>query len=155
MWDEIYRAHYPELLRYGIKACGNEAQAEDLVQETFMRALQRAEEFEDFGPSQRRAWLFRTLKNLICDRYRRAAVEEAYIQEIREDALQTEPGYGKTEAELILRQLPQEEYTLFYLRYMEGYSAAELAQMFQLPPGTVRSRLSRSRKILKDKISEI
>ena len=155
MWDEIYRAHYPELLRYGIKACGNEAQAEDLVQETFMRALQKTEDFEDLGPSQRRAWLFRTLKNLICDCYRRVAVEEAYLQDIQEDALRTEPGYGKTEAELMLRQLPQEEYTLFYLRYMEGYSAEELSRMFQLPSGTVRSKLSRSRKILKGKITEI
>ena len=154
MWDELYRAHYPELLRYCIKACRSDEQAEDLVQETFMRALQNADTFEDLGSSQKRAWLFRTMKNLICDHYRKTALETQYIQSIHEDAAGAETGFEQMEAELILRQLPREDYTLFYLRYMEGYSAAELSEMFHLPPGTIRSKLSRSRKMLKDKISE-
>ena len=62
MWEELYKQHYQELLRKAVCICRNSAQAEDAVQETFLRALQNVSVVEDLGPSQRRAWLFRALK---------------------------------------------------------------------------------------------
>ena len=60
----------------------------------------------------------------------------------------------QTEAELLLLRLPEQDRAMFHLRYMEGYTAVELAQMFDLPSGTVRAKLSRSRKLLKLLIEE-
>ena len=77
MWEELYGKHYPELVHYAAAACKNQMEAEDIAQEVFLRALQNADLFEDLGPSQKRAWLFRRLKKLLCDRYRRAALENA------------------------------------------------------------------------------
>ena len=154
MWEELYEAHEQELLRYAVGVCRNREQAEDLVQETFLRAMQNADPFEDLGPSQKRAWLFRTLKNLFCDRFRRASLEDTYAETCREDAAALEPGYGETENVLLLAKLPEQDRILFRLRYLEGYSAAELAEMFDLPAGTIRSKLSRSRKILQSLILE-
>jgi len=79
MWETLYKAHYPELLRYACAGCRNPSEAEDVVQEVFLRALQNVDSISGLGPSQKRAWLFRSLKNLMCDRYRREQLENAYL----------------------------------------------------------------------------
>lgn len=150
MWDEIYERYYPELLRYCVHACGNAAEGEDLAQEVFLKALQNADLFQDLGASQKRAWLYRALKNLIYDRYRRTQMENAYLEVLEEDAVYVEPGIEKTENSLLLSRLSEEDRALFHLRYFEDYNASELAEMFGLPTGTIRSRLSRARKLLKE-----
>ena len=61
-----------------------------------------------------------------------------------------ESGFSRTETELLLLRLPAEDRTLFRLRYLEGYSAVELAEMFDMPPATVRTRLRRAREKLKN-----
>lgn len=149
MWEELYEAHHSELLRWCAAACHDQALAEDLAQETFLRAMQDPDTLEDLGPSQRRAWLYRTMKNLLVDRIRRARLEDRYIETYPEETEHLEPGYGTAESAILLGALSPQDRTLFHLRYVEGYTAAELARMFQMPPGTVRARLSRSRALLK------
>ena len=150
MWEELYEKHYKELLRYAVAACKNLAEAEDVAQEVFLKALQNPDTFADLGPSQKRAWLFRTLKNLMCDRYRRGQLENAYLEARQEQAEYWDPGIQETENRLLLAQLTPEDRTLFHLRYEEGYSASELSEMFHIPAGTIRARLSRMRKLLKN-----
>ena len=154
MWDEIYGKHYSELLRWCLGACGDKALAEDLVQETFLRALQNADTVEDLGPQQCRAWLYRTIKNLLYDRYRRAVLESEYLQQMDEDPAYMDPGIQQTENELILQMLTPEDRMLFTLRYMEGYNASEISEMLQINAGTIRAKLSRCRKILKNMMEE-
>lgn len=154
MWEELYEAHYSELLRWCAAACHDEALAEDLAQETFLRALQAPDILEDLGPSQRRAWLYRTMKNLLVDRIRRARLEDRYIETYPEETERVEPGYGAVENTLLLRMLTDQDRALFHLRYEDGYTAAELAQMFRMPPGTVRARLSRARALLKKTLTD-
>lgn len=149
MWEELYTRHYPELLRYAAAACKNQTEAEDVAQEVFLKAMQNADVFQDLGPSQRRAWLFRSLKNLMCDRYRRAQLETAFLESREGESVYWEPGIQETENRLLLAQLSQEDRVLFHLRYEEGYNASELAEMFRMPAGTIRARLSRCRNILK------
>lgn len=150
MWEELYEKHYPELLRYAAAACKNLAEAEDVAQEVFLKALQNPDTFQDLGTSQKRAWLFRSLKNLMCDRYRRGQLENAYLEARQEQAEYWDPGIQETENRLLLAQLTPEDRTLFHLRYEEGYSASELSEMFHIPAGTIRARLSRMRKLLKN-----
>lgn len=150
MWEELYKQHYQELLRKAVCICRNSAQAEDAVQETFLRALQNVSVVEDLGPSQRRAWLFRALKNLLTDGFRRNTLEDQYTQELPpEAAIEQEPGFEDIENELFLSRLPPEEQLVFQLRFLEGYTGEEISEMLNLPAGTVRSRLSRSRKKLR------
>ena len=82
MWEALYKAHYPELLRYCAAACHDPALAEDLTQEVFLKALQNVDTFEGLGPSQRRAWLYRTARNLFVDAMRRTAREAAALPEV-------------------------------------------------------------------------
>lgn len=154
MWEELYETHYLELLRYAVGACRSQEWAEDLAQEVFLRALQNADTLEDLGSNQCRAWLFRTLKNLLCDQYRRAARETAYAETLQEEAAALEEGYGQTENGLLLAKLSEQDRVLFHMRYLEGYNATELAQIFHIPAGTIRARLSRSRAYLKKTLRE-
>lgn len=152
MWEDLYKKYYPELLRYAAAACKNQALAEDLVQEVFLKALQSCGILEDLGPSQRRAWLYRALKNDICDRYRHAQVEERYIEALPEDACCQDPGMEEAENALVLAVLSPQDRAIFTLRYLEGYTASEIAELMNVPPGTVRSRLSRCRAQLKEQL---
>lgn len=150
MWNELYENLFPELLRFAQGRVHDAQIAEDAVQETFLRALQNADTMEDLSRSQRRAWLYRTLKNLIADHYRSTSRVQQYAQFLEDDAVSEEKGFASAENESLLALLDYDERVLFQMRYFEDYNAAELAQIFHMPPGTVRSKLARSRKKLKD-----
>ena len=148
MWEELYEAHAEELLAYGIHMCQNRALAEDLLQETFVKAMIHADTVVDLSPGKRRAWLYRTFKNLFFDRCRRAVLEMEY-QQVGEPGYTADQGMLKIVNAMLLQRLQPQDRAMFQLRYFDGYSAEEIARMMELPPGTVRSRLSRCRKVLK------
>ena len=151
MWEELYEDHYKELVAYGARISGNKELAEDLVQETFVRALMNTETVADLSPSKQRAWLFRTFKNLFFDRYRRAVLEREYEQNWQPEHID-DPGMQKIENAMLLQSLKPEDRAIFQLRYFDDYSAEEISRMMNLPPGTVRSKLSRCRKYLKQNL---
>lgn len=151
MWEELYEAHYSELVSYGSRMSGSREFAEDLAQETFLRAMMHADILEDLTPSKQRAWLYRTYKNLFFDRYRRAVLENEYVQSLQPDN-PAEQGLQEIENAMLLQSISPEDRALFQLRYLEGYTAREIAEMLNIPPGTVRCRLSRCRQKLKETI---
>lgn len=155
MWEELYSTYYKELLRYACGVCHSQTAAEDLVQEVFVKALQNTAAILDLSRSQTRAWLYRALKNLIVDQYRHQQVEDDYARSLNwEEAAGGEECFQKTEIRLLLLRLPEPDRTIFTLRYMEDYNATELAEMFGLPPGTIRAKLSRTRQQLKKMLLE-
>ena len=151
LWEELYERYYRELSGYAQRMSGSPELGEDLVQDTFLRALQNPGILEDLPPAKLRAWLYRTLKNLYLDRWRRGVLEAAYLETLRE-----EPQWGKgiqeIENTLLLQALEPLDKTIFQLRFEEGCTAREIGEMLNLPPGTVRSRLSRCRKYLKENL---
>ena len=151
MWEDLYEDHYKELVAYGTRMSGSKELAEDLVQETFVKALMNTETVEDLSPSKQRAWLFRTFKNLFFDRYRRAVLESEYEQKWQPEYTE-DPGIQEIENAMLLQSINPQDRTIFQLRYFDGYSAEEIAQMMNLPPGTIRSKLSRCRRFLKQNL---
>lgn len=151
MWEALYEDYYEELVAYGIRMSGSKELTEDLVQETFVKALMNTQTVEDLSPAKRRAWLYRTFKNLLFDRYRRAVLEQEYEQSLQSGS-QEDAGIQEVENALILERISPQDRAIFYLRYFDGYTAEEIARMLSLPPGTVRSRLSRCRKHLKENL---
>ena len=71
----LYRRYAPELVRYIRKYTEDQAAAEDIVQETFVRGMEHGSQLEVLEESQRRAWLYRTAKNICIDRARRVQAE--------------------------------------------------------------------------------
>ena len=151
MWEELYEDHYKELVAYGTRMSGSKELAEDLVQETFVKALMNTETIADLSPSKQRAWLFRTFKNLFFDRYRRAVLESEYEQNWQPEYID-DPGIQEIENAMLLQSINPLDRAIFQLRYFDGYSAEEISQMMNLPPGTIRSKLSRCRKYLKQNL---
>ena len=148
LWEELYEDHYKELVAYGTRMSESKELAEDLVQETFVKALMNTEVFEDLSSSKRRAWLFRTFKNLFFDRYRRAVLENEIEQNLQHEYFE-DRGIQEIENRMLLQSIHPQDRAIFQLRYFDGYTAEEISQMMNLPPGTVRSKLSRCRKYLK------
>ena len=80
MIDELYGALYKELIKWCVSMTGSRTLAEDLVQEAFLRALINAELLEMLDQSRRRAWMYRTVKNLYIDKKRRESFETVMDQ---------------------------------------------------------------------------
>ena len=151
MWEELYENHYKELVAYGTHISGSRELAEDLTQETFVKALMNTETVADLSPGKQRAWLFRTFKNLFFDRCRRAVLELSYAQNWQPEFME-DPGIQEIENALLLQSIDPKDRAIFQLRYFDGYTAEEISRMMDLPPGTVRSKLLRCRKYLKQNL---
>lgn len=155
-----------QLYRAALRLTGNRADAEDLVQETLLRAYAR---FSTFKPGTNlRAWLYRIETNTFCNAYRarqrrpyevsaervdpselagRAAGEQAaVVRSAEETALAAMPDTRVWNA---LRALPCQQMIAVYLADAEGMHYAEIAAMTGVPVGTVMSRLHRGRKRLR------
>ena len=150
--ESLYTDFYDELLARCVAMCHDWGTAEDLVQETFLRALTHVEDVQDLSRGQCRAWLHKTAQRLYIDRVRKLARETAADQEDLERTVFQEDHTAPAAAQLIDR-LPPEEKALFVLRHFEGYNASELGEIFSLPASTVRSRLASARRHLQALLS--
>ena len=147
MPEELYAQFYDRLLRYCLGLTHDPTTAEDLAQEAFLRALERWEDIRDLGPNACRSWLYKTAKNLYIDLLRRQS-REALAGEETLEAQPFEEDFTALAVRQLMDRLPPEEKALFDLRYFRGYDSTELGELFDLPPATVRSRLSAARKRL-------
>ncbi|NLM61596.1 MAG: RNA polymerase sigma factor [Clostridiales bacterium] len=147
MIESLYSKYYSELLNYCTSLSHDPALSEDVVQECFLRALSNLDVLNELSEPQCRAWLYRTVKNIFIDHVRRLAK-----QPLPDEEHFSEDDYSRLAVELMCCHLPEDERSLFLLRYIEGYNSTELGEMFDLSPSTVRARLasarSRLRKIL-------
>ena len=153
MIQDLYERHFEELRRYCLQLSRSGDVAFDLVQETFLKALEREELLLSLSPEQQRAWLYKAARNLFLDGVRRSALLQRKQRLLLDEEEMDEDGFSRAETELLLLRLPAEDRTMFRLRYLEGYSAVEIGEMFDMPPATVRTRLLRSRQLLKKEMS--
>lgn len=147
MVEALYTVFREPLLHYCVSVTdGDWAGAEDLVQETFLRAMGHLTDLEALSHVQQQTWLRRTALRLYIDK-RRKLRWETLAEEMLEQAPFRQDFSAAAVAQLVDR-LPEDERTLFLLRYFRGYNAKELGALFSLPPSTVRSRLAAARKRL-------
>ena len=137
-------------------------EAEDLVQETYLRALQAAHQFA--AGTNLRAWLFQILRNAFFSRYKKRQREPEAVDPQTLDAIAVGPGSGgevgrhagMSDATLgadltaALRQLPEEYRAVVLLADVEDFTMTEVARIMECPVGTVKSRLFRARAILQE-----
>ena len=148
MIEELYNTCYDELLCWCVALTKQKAQAEDLVQEAFLRAIRHRTLLEQMAFRKRRAWMFRTVRNLYVDELRKAAAA------VRKEGLLfglpvCSGDYSDGECAQMLKALSEEERVLFVMRYLQGYNSVEIGKLFGLPPATVRSKLVSARKRLR------
>ena len=139
-WEGLVTHNETRLYRAALAILGDPHEAEDAVQDAFVRYLEKAPANLE-NPS---AWLMRVLVNGCKSRLRLAWRRVGPLPD-------TLPVPGPEEGEELeeLFALPPEDRALIHLYYYEGYSTAEIAQLLGCQPGTVRSRLSRAREKLR------
>jgi len=143
---ELYERHYEAVFRAALRVTGNPADAEDVLQTVFLRALARG---EDLGAAPPAAYFRRAAVNAAVDLLRRRAVhaESVYDDRAPHAAVQP-PSLLKERLRRAIATLESEDATLFLLRHVEGLSIEELAVMFQLEKNNVAVRLHRIRRRL-------
>jgi RNA polymerase sigma-70 factor, ECF subfamily len=158
--------HLKPLFRLALRLTGDPAAAEDLVQETYLRALQSFDSLRD--PARARPWLFQILSRLVIDRHRAARRETPlegpeeldrfslydriadedpfpYSDRLHDDFLAQ---FQDEDVRRALLALPEVYRMPLVLLYVEELSYRELADLLNCPVGTVMSRLHRGRKAL-------
>ncbi len=156
--------HLDLLYHYGLRLTGDSQQAEDLVQNTMLKAYQSWHQYQ-MGTNVR-AWLMTILRNCFINEYRKASRAGVHIDvnEIEEFALfedvqETDPEgrfFDQIVDDEILRaidELPDEFRQTLVLSDMEALSYAEISKVTRVPLGTVKSRLFRARHALRRKLS--
>ena len=139
-WERLVTENENRLYRAALAILGDPHEAEDAVQDAFVRSLEKAPADLE-NPS---AWLTRVLVNGCKSRLRLAWRREGPLPG-------TLPAPGPEEREELeeLFSLPPEDRAVIHLHYYEGYSTDEIARMLSCRPGTVRSRLYRARERLR------
>lgn len=148
MVEELFSTYHQELLRWCGSMTGNLHTAEEILQETFLRAVIHEELLMTLQEKQRRAWLYRTCKNVYIDRVRHSSRET--IMEDVSDWIKTTEEVSMLEWTDLLDALPDLEGVIFSLRYLEGYNSGQISEILSIPSGTVRYKLSSARQHLKE-----
>ena len=152
-------AHFRELRRVALRVCENRETADDLVQETYLRAWRSFDRFE-MGTNCR-AWLFRIFF-YVRSEYRRTQARQPLIfslDQVKESTVswQTNASLDVTleEVKQTFAELPEPFRIAVLLSDIEGLKYREIAEVLNIPVGTVMSRLSRGRQILRARLATL
>lgn len=151
---ELIDAHYAALYRYAYRLSGSAADAEDLTQDTFGKALARWHQLRE--PDRARFWLFRILRNAylhrVRDERRHRTIPLDAVGDVPEDAPDPSPAVDPAELQRALDGLDEAFRTPVVLFYFEEFSYRDIADHMDLPIGTVMSRLARAKAYLRQQL---
>jgi RNA polymerase sigma-70 factor, ECF subfamily len=159
--DFDFSEYLDGLYGYAIVLSHNRAEAEDLVQETCLRALRAIGRLRAGGSMK--SWLFTILRNIWLNQIRRRRTAPDWVELDADEKRTNEPAdsaqdpltsyVNRVEREQVraaIQQLPVEFREIVILREYEELSYQEIAELLDCPPGTVMSRLARARAKLRD-----
>jgi RNA polymerase sigma-70 factor, ECF subfamily len=151
----LYDAHVDRVFRLAYRICGDETMAEDLTQDTFIRAFRYLPGFR--GQSALATWLHSIAMSVILNGLRKVRPMDRWTEIDEERAPRGAP---KPDRELRLTlarsvdELPENLRTVFLMHDVEGYKHAEIAGALAIPVGTSKARLSRAREKLRRALGE-
>ena len=152
---DVMLAAVPSLRAFAISLCGNVDRADDLVQETLLRAWANLSSFQP-GTSMS-AWLFTILRNLFRSEYRKRRREVEDVDSSYAESLTSLPDQNSrleiNEFRKALRLLPPEQRESLILVGASGFSYEEAAQICGCAVGTIKSRVNRARTRLAEILS--
>lgn len=165
--DEII-PHMDALYNFALRLTTDPNDAEDLVQDTIVKAYRFFSSYEK--GTNAKAWMFRILKNSFINNYRKTSKKpsqvdydevSSYYESIRAERTETSDLENLMFREMMdddlsmaLKRLPEDFRTVVLLCDVDGYTYEEIANMLDVPIGTIRSRLHRGRNLLKTELLE-
>ena len=169
--SEFLEKHAPMVYNLALRLVGNPSDAEDLAQDSLIRALKALPGFR--GESSLSTWVYRitvnTWKNRVRSEKRRGLWKMVSLNLFTGEDEDEEPAFKDNEAPLdagletaekgtlvqrALMQLDEESRAVIVLREIQVQSYQEIAAALEIPEGTVKSRLSRAREALKEKLQK-
>lgn len=167
-FEEEIIPHLDAMYNFALRLTSDPSDAEDLVQDTIVKAFRFFSSYEK--GTNAKAWLFRILKNSYINNYRRKSKQpnqvdydevSTFYETIRAERTDTSDLEDKMFRDLIdddisnaLDELPEDFRTVVLLCDVEGFTYEEIANMLDVPIGTIRSRLHRGRNLLKAQLME-
>lgn len=169
-YDKVFETellpHIDALKTFAYHLTYNEEDANDLVQETYLKAYRFIDKYHE--GTNAKAWLFKILKNAYINEYRKKSKQPTKVDfedivsyhdtdddrisgymDLREEIFQNMMG---DEVTIAINALPVDFRTVILLCDIEGFTYEEIAKIIDVPIGTVRSRLFRARNMLKEKL---
>ena len=149
-FEIVFDRHSGAAFSLAYRMCGSRAQAEDVVQEAFL-SLWRSGARYDRTRGSVRSWILSVVHNRAIDAFRRNAA--SHSRDVRDDQIAEQiPSRERTEQEVerrddahrvrtALEDLPPEQRRVIELAYFGGFSHTEIAEVLQLPAGTVKGRM--------------
>lgn len=150
-----------ELRRFAYKLTANYEEADDLLQETSMKALDNEEKYTP--DTNFKGWMYTIMRNIFINNYRKVVREQTYVDQT--DNLyylnssqnsgfdSTEGAYDLKEMRRVVNALPT-EYRLPFSMHVAGFKYREIAEKLSLPLGTVKSRIFFTRQKLQDELRD-
>ena len=158
--DILVRRYGSRLVAYVRRITGDEASAEDVTHDVFVRIIERS--FECRDSARLEVWIFRIARNLALDRLRRRAVRDKVskvlslgrriVNPASSPSRQMERDEMRQDFERALASLPETFRSVFLLREVEGLSYEEIAQIVGVRAKTVSTRIFRARESLRDRM---
>jgi RNA polymerase sigma-70 factor (ECF subfamily) len=161
-FEELVRRHRTPVFSFLLRLTGDRGRAEDLCQETFLRVVRAAEEWQPRALF--RTWLFAVARNQAQDEARRKAFRRTEPQaEPAGGAASGDPGPEEAAAGALLRpkleaalaSLPEEQREVFVLREHAGLRFPEIAEVTGVPENTVKSRMRYALEALRERLLEL
>ncbi len=149
---ELYVGTYRRLVGIVALAAGSRADAEECVQEAFVRLIPRWSTVRRYDDPE--AWLRLVAFRLLSSRWRSATVARRAQPRIAEPAAVPGPDPSALDVETALATLPLEQRQVLVLHHLVGLGVDEIADALHLPAGTVKSRLYRGREALRPMLRE-
>lgn len=148
-FEEVYTKYSDMLYRLALSHTSNHDDAQDVVQEVFLKFIKQARIADD---EHERAWLIRVTINACRDLLRK---NKYRMHESLEDYMHVETEQAEVpEVVSIIESLPEKLKSVVILHYLEGFSVEEVAKILHIGASAVKMRLNRARKQLADKMNK-
>ena len=150
-----------ELLNFAYKLTADREEANDLLQETSLKALDNEDKYT--AETNFKGWIYTIMRNIFINNYRKALRDQTYVdqtdnqfylnQNIDIEGDSTEGSYDLEEMRRIVNALPK-EYRIPFSMYVSGFKYREIADKLGLPLGTVKSRIYFTRQKLQEELKD-
>ena len=160
-FDEALIALQSDLLGFAYKLTADKHDAEDLLQETMLKALDNKDKFDP--ETNFKGWMYTIMRNIFINNYRKVVRDQTFVDKtdnlyhlnLPQDAgfESTERTYDLKEMHRVVNALPK-EYRVPFAMHVSGFKYREIAEKLNLPLGTVKSRIFFTRQKLQEELKD-
>ena len=155
-WEEVIGRYGERIFNLALRFAPSPAEAEDLTQEIFLKLYNQLDRYHGKVPLM--AWILRLSRNLCIDHYRHNRTR-LRSETVSEEVLEMLPGTDDPQRDSVreenrrlvhsvLAEMPETQAAMVVLRDLQGFTYEELSAFFEVPVGTIKSRLNRARRTL-------